>query len=231
MVVRKRTKKSRSSPKGCCLPEMADNQAQQQTCFGCNGCVESREHDCLKALTKRLNRQRFDLNRLTRLVEKQKSVNSLHNLVISLVKRVQDLEEYKISESSRTELLYRQIDQLKRQNRVLIVALEDLGKTNNINSSNDSNNNNNSNLDPSANNETNISNNNNNNSSSSAGADVVRTSSVGSNNNRNNRNNNSHNNGNSSNNNNNITNTNTNTNNGGDVRDNKRGKSDILVEN
>lgn len=198
MVARKQTKKIGRLYKGFHLPKMADNQAQQQLCFGCHGYLETREHDCLKSLTKRLNRQRLEVNRLTRLVEKQKSVSSLHNLVVSLVKRVQDLEEYKISESSRTELLYRQIDQLKRQNKVLLAALEDLGKTNSINNNNDSNN---SNPDLSANNE----------------ANSGRSSSTGCNNNRVNRNNNNHNKDNS--------------NSGGDVRDNKRGKSDILVEN
>lgn len=134
----------KEEPQECSPYKMDDNQATQNTCFGCNGFLESKEHDCLKAMTRRINRQRLDLNRLSQTVEKHKNVVSHHGLVVSLVKRVQDLESYKIGESSRTESLYRQIDQLRKQNKALLTALEDLGRTNNdINISSNSNNNNN----------------------------------------------------------------------------------------
>lgn len=132
----------KEEPQECSLYKMDDNQATQNTCFGCNGFLESKEHDCLKAMTRRINRQRLDLNRLSQTVEKHKNVVSHHGLVVSLVKRVQDLESYKIGESSRTESLYRQIDQLRKQNKALLTALEDLGRTNNdINISSNNNNN------------------------------------------------------------------------------------------
>lgn len=168
---------------------MADNSGAQQTCFGCNGYLDSKEHDCLKAITRRINRQRIELNKLSQIVEKQRNVVSHHGLVVSLVKRVQDLESYKITEDSRTETLYRQIEQLKKQNKALIVALEDLGKANK--SSNDNNN-----LSTSTNSTTDSSiNKQKNNSSSSVGGSSTRDSksisdSSQNNNNKNDNNNN-----------------------------------------